>query len=65
MAKVSPGPSVQFDYRKEDPVNENDPSSTTNLWLYRLQSVAITIVLVLVLAARIAAGKALMGTFYK
>ena len=65
MPKVSPSPSVHFDYKKEDPVNENDPSSTNNLWLYRLQFVAITILCVLVLAARIAAGKALMGTFYK
>ena len=52
MPKVSPGPSVHFDYKKENPVAENDPSSTNDLWFYNLQFVAITILCVLVLAAR-------------
>ena len=43
MAKVSPGPSVHFDYKMENPVTENDPSSTNNRWFYNLQFVAITI----------------------
>ena len=43
MAKVSPGPSVHFDYKKENPVIKNDPSSTNNLWFYRLQFVDINI----------------------
>ena len=46
MAKVSPSPSVHFDYKKETPVAENDPSSTNNLWFYNLQFVAITILFV-------------------
>ena len=43
MAKVSPGPSVHLDYKKENPVNENDTSSTNNNWFYNIQFVAITI----------------------
>ena len=43
MPKVSPGPSVHFDYKKENPVTENDPSSTNNLWFSILEFVAITI----------------------
>ena len=38
MAKVSPGPSVHFDYKKENPKTENDTLSTTNNWFYSIQS---------------------------
>ena len=33
MAKVSPGPSIQFDYKNENPAIENHTSSTNNNWL--------------------------------
>ena len=42
MPKVSPSPSVHFDYKKENPVAGNDLASTNNLWFYNLQFVAIT-----------------------
>ena len=43
MAKVSPGPSVHFDYKKENPVVENDTSSTNNNWCSKIQSVAVAV----------------------
>ena len=43
MAKVSPGPSVNFDYNRETLVAENDTSSTNDNWFYKIQFVAITI----------------------
>ena len=42
MAEVSPGPSVRFHYKNENPVAEHDTSSTNNIWFYNLQFVAIT-----------------------
>ena len=32
MPKVSPSPSVQFDYKKENPVGDNDTLATIDNW---------------------------------